>query len=70
MSSWKKTLFEEYLNYKYKKSFDLDNWFPYSGMVEENNKIIFKRDTSAIDLEIMHTKTYVINNDMTKYKFT
>ena len=46
----------------------LDNWFPYSGMIEHNNKIVYKKNTSAIDLDVINTKTIVIKNDMTKYK--
>tara|TARA_R100001015_G_C4574969_1_gene132389 strand:- start:395 stop:619 length:225 start_codon:yes stop_codon:yes gene_type:complete len=68
MNAWKRVLFEEYLNYKYKKNFDLDNWFPYSGMIEHNNKIVYKKNTSAIDLDVIKIKTIVIKNDMTKYK--
>ena len=44
MNAWKRVLFEEYLNYKYKKN------------------------TSAIDLDVIKIKTIVIKNDMTKYK--
>ena len=64
MTLWKKKLYEEYINNKYKKSFNIDNWFKYSGLVEHNNKIKFKQYTDAIDKQLIDMKTIVIKNDI------
>jgi len=64
MNLWKKLLYKEYKKYRKKNDLNIDDWFKYSGLIEHNNKIKFKK---IVYVEKFLNPT-IIKNNMTKYK--
>lgn len=64
MNLWKKLLYKEYKKYRKKHDLNIDDWFKYSGLIEHDNKIKFKK--------IVYAKKFLnqtlIKNNMDKYK--
>ena len=60
----KETLYKEYKEYKENNNINIDDWFKYSGLIEHNNKIKYKK---IIYAEKFLNPT-IIKNNMTKYK--